>query len=100
MHFGNLVSSAQYLVDCALTFRSSRTNRLARAPMPSFTIVRNGAVATETPPGSSLDDVSFHFITGFSAVDGDNVVRVQVRAASGIIDWRAEWNACDLEPLR
>ncbi len=101
MRLSGLASGMSYLVDCTLGFRSSRSNRLNGAmPMPTFTIGRNGVAASETPSGSSLNATTFHFVTGFSAIDGENLLRFQAQAAQGVLDWRAEWYGCDVEALR
>jgi hypothetical protein len=97
-----LRAGANYLVDCTFTHRASQRNRLANVPIPTFTIARNGAVASEDPAGGSLNDATFHFVTGLRAVAGENLLALSSRSSHDgtNLDWRSEWNACQIEPLR
>jgi hypothetical protein len=107
MRLANLLVGTSYFVDCTFVFHTSKIDRVAAPPMPTFSVARNDAVVSEAPAGSSLNDAAFHFITGFNALDGENVLRAYVRgtpgggrAEDGITDWTAEWNGCEVEALR
>lgn len=108
IRLSNLGAGTAYMVDCSASFRASQLPPSGYVPaMPTYSIARNGAVASEVPPGSSLNDSSFHLMTAFVAVEGDNVLQLYVRGTpgggrpeDGRLDWLAAWNGCDIEALR